>query len=417
MSVEWLRSCYKSRWFLVHGGTGANVSGRYYFSPANTPFYPAPTLLTSRGWHDSNALIVQSLGEDLLAKQVYDNGEMPALLPQNVSVGSAACLIDGEPLANATTANQLVNGFPGECFIIPPTGVDPWNSFSDHQSCAIQLACAKIIEWLYLGETARISALVGQLLGPAYGLTYIPGTAIYPDVFLAVSADDTFVWVDGTTNFQQLALSVCYGLIPPTNIGIFSTSPYWYAVSTYLHAQITSAGANPTGPIFFAGHSLGGVASLILAARYRAGIPERRIRYLTYGCPKVGDTRLTAFVRRCQGWSFVNNYDLVPMLPADELIVAALIALLGAPVLLAWTFWERAQNQMQMDEAGIIIPDTLPTLDFPTAVVIATKVLASLPVATIDDHLIHEYFKRIALRCPLPDWPLTAADYLLIFAP
>lgn len=362
-------------------------------------------------------MIRQGLGEDINANHVYDAGSLPALMPANVTVGSSSCILNGERPSDTIPANSLVNGFPGGCYVQPPIPDDPWETMSDYQSCSLQLASAKMIEWVYDAEVGRLDALAGLMLGPTYTLTYVPGFGTHPSYYVAVSPEATFVWLDGTVNFQQFALQATYSLIPPQNFGVLSTNSFWYTAATGLHLTLALLGANPTGPIFLSGHSFGAVTVAVLAARYRAANPNRQIRYLTYGMPKVGDARVPALLRLCQGWSMVNTFDVVPTLPADEVMVAALIAFLGAGVLLNWTFWQRGPNQMLMDGAGRITPDTLPLLDFPTAIVVASKVLASLPVPTIVDHFITEYFKRILLRCPNPEWPFTPAEYALILAP
>src|SRR5215472_17414407 len=49
-SVDWLRSCYSSKWALFRDSPNTLVRGRYYFSPPGTPFYTNPTNLGSRVW-------------------------------------------------------------------------------------------------------------------------------------------------------------------------------------------------------------------------------------------------------------------------------------------------------------------------------------------------------------------------------
>lgn len=418
MCVEWLRSCYRSKWYLLSGqGSPPSISGRYYFAEEGIPFYPRVTRLTSRNWYDKNALIGQSLGEDIAEKQKWDNGGMPALNPEIRSVGTTTCIQYGEEPGQAVPASSLVNGFVGDCFVPLPVPPDPWPAMSDYRSCSIQVAYARIIDWLYDSRHADIANVLSHLLGTSYTLNHFPGTPTLPDAYTAVSATASFIWVDGTATFQQAALQAAVGLAPPQNQGILSTLPIWYAQATYLNSLLGIAAANPTGPIFLCGHSMGGAAALLLAARYRAARPERVIRYLTYGCPKPGDERVVDILATCQGICLVNENDIVPTVPPNLELVSALVLLLGAPELFSWPTWQSAPNQVLMDSGGSQVFDANPTLDFDTALAFAIDVLGSLPYPSVSQHVIEEYYKRSLLRCLTAEWPLTTADYARINIP
>lgn len=418
MAVEWLRSCYQSKWYLLaDDGMSQPTAGRYYFSPDATPFYAGVTRLTSRSWYDQNALIEQGLGEDLAAKQKWDNGGLPALNPLARSVGTTTCLQYGENTNEAVEAQTLINGFVAECFVTPPTPPDKWPEMSDYRSCSIQMAYAKLIEWLYAHREADIGNVVSNLLGPSYTLTAFPGTPSFPDCFVAVSPEATLLWADGTNSYQQIALQGAYVLAPPQDMGIFSTLPLWYAGSTYLNSILGIAGANPTGPIFVCGHSYGGCCCLLLAARYRAANPDRRIRYLTYGCPKPGDQRVIDLLATCDGLCIVNENDIIPTVPPSPDLIFALVEALLAASLFTWTNYRSAPNQVLMDGTGQQQFDYNPTLDFQTALAFAIDVIGSIPYPSISEHVIDEYWKRSLLRCQGPEWPLTQADYDRILIP
>jgi triacylglycerol lipase len=68
-----------------------------------------------------------------------------------------------------------------------------------------------------------------------------------------------------------------------------------------------------TVPIFYTGHSLGG-ALAVLAASER----KPRATYV-YGCPRVGNAAFAATVN-APVYRIVNNHDIVPTLPPEELI-------------------------------------------------------------------------------------------------
>lgn len=417
LAVEWLRSCYQSKWSLLKGQGRPLTPGRYYFSPQNTPFYAGISRLSSRNWYDRNAIIGESLGEDLDAAHVWDNGAMPPIMPGLFAVGSAQCLSDGEEAKDAVQGTDLVGGFAANCFVSPPILTDPWPAVSAYDSCSIQAAYAKMISWTYLGLDSRTDALLELMLGPSYTISHFAESGSFPASVIAVSPEATVVVLTGTSSFQQFALQAAYALVPPTNQGIFSTLPAWYLASTNLHFQLLTALANPTGPIYFAGHSYGAALCMILAARYRAANPDRLIRFCTYGMPKIGDRRLSDILRQTQGISLCNTNDIVPTLPPNANLVAQLITFLGVPELLTWPPWLSGPNTQRMEGGGEIQPDANPSLDFYTAFAFAVDVLGSIPYPSISEHVIDEYFKRILTRCPLPEWPLTPAEYALMLAP
>lgn len=413
--MEWLRSAYQSEWHLFVDQPLRTTAGRYYFSPEGTPFYSGVHNLSSRSWHDKNWQAVQSLGEDLACKQAWDNGEIPTIVPQNVVVGTADCLQYGEVSAGEIPYDELIAGFPKACFVPAQIASLSFDKAADYQSCSIQLAYAKIIEWMYNANTVAIADFLEPFLGPAFVVQWHAPTTLLPSVTTAVSVDCSFVWVDGTVNYQQFAMQALYSGIPPQNQGSFSTSGFWYRASSWVHAKLEIAGADPDKPIFLCGHSYGATAALILAARYRQWNEDREIRYLTYGCPHIGDTRLHNLLRTIPGIALSNDVDLVTAIPPDLQVLIAVFNVLAYLPMLNWPTWRVVPNRSMMDDNGIQTADTEPILDYPTLRAMTLRVIANLPYPQIVGHNIEEYFRRIDLRCSAAEWPLKESDYAKLF--
>jgi len=70
------------------------------------------------------------------------------------------------------------------------------------------------------------------------------------------------------------------------------------------------------GPVFLAGHSLGGALATMTAALCRRELPARKITALyTFGSPRVGDRRFGAALDGVAQFRVVNGNDLIPRLP------------------------------------------------------------------------------------------------------
>jgi hypothetical protein len=158
-------------------------------------------------------------------------------------------------------------------------------------------------------------------------------------------------------------------------------------------------------PIMLAGHSYGGAVALIIAARLRFSSSTVQIRYLTYGCPKIGDERLIRLLQLCEGFDIANDGDVVTILPPDLRTVTPVELIVGLPSLLRYVAWERPPHQMLMRDDGTIAPRLATLIDTTTLLFMVQKVIALLPLEVISAHFIGTYIQRLALRCSLPFIP------------
>jgi pimeloyl-ACP methyl ester carboxylesterase len=393
--------------------------GRYYFSPPGTPFYDGWHNLGSKAWRDKNWLLAQGLGEDVTAKMPWDDGRLPSYLPLPQSVGSVDCLANGEGnlLTDSVPYEQLIDGFVPACFIPQPGTVLPFDFVSDPSSCSNQLLYARIIEWLYAANAVSIADLLHAWIGNAAVVTFHEGTTLYPSLVTVRTPGYALCIVSGTANYQQFALEALYSLIRPFNYGILSTNSQWYAASSWIQAALVADGIDGTLPIFLCGHSYGAVAALILAARFRSGSPNRVVKFLTFGSPKIGDQRFVTLLSSCIGYAIANDTDLVTALPPNLAALFPVETFLGNPLLLVWTEWQAAPFQILLAGDGSQTFDGAISLDFATLLTITLDVLATVPLPSLPGHAIGEYFSRIANRCPDAEWPVPPPIYVKIFVP
>lgn len=412
MVVDWLRECYSSRWRLFKD-SDAYTSGYYYFSPPNTPHYPGWHNLGARVWLNNNNGLVQSLGEDLTFPHRHRTGVYAGEIPAPRFVGSKSCIADGEPIAEAAAEESLFHGYPLECFVpLAPTQPPPpprprdWERLSTWDRCTVARFWIKILDWSYANAGDQITKTIEDFCEGPVTVTFIPPAGLFVGITVARGPNWTAVCLDGTRDFQQLAMQGLRAKNGPTDFGIFSTNPLWYQCATYVHVQLFQLGITTLDPIFFTGHSYGAAVALICAARYRFGNLAREIRYLTFGCPKIGDRRLAIYVNLCAGASLRNHNDVVTAIPPDleTLLPVAQVF----PLSLDWLYenWERPPTAITQNEDGAITPGGDFELGFKIAVQMIARVIDNQPFSRVAGHGVEEYLRRILLRCDDVQWPI-----------
>jgi hypothetical protein len=333
----------------------------------------------------------------------------PAVLPLNKRVGTEACIANGELVADQLPVADRDDGFPKACFV-PDVPLDPdWNHIASIWRCPIQKFYAQLLELLYDEMAGPALFAARQFFGPDATIRYHDGSATLPTMMTVLHPDYIVCIATGTQNYQQLALQAFYSIQGPQNFGAFSTNPQWYAAGQFLHTVLLADGATDARPILFAGHSYGAAAVLNLAARYRFANLVRRIRYITYGSPKPGDSRMIDLLRLCQGVDFTNAGDFVTVLPPSPILLNPVYAALLLPQLLFWTEWEFPPNLMLAHADGSTQINEPPTLDSITLMSYTLRALANLQLADIFTHHITVYIERIALRCPGGEMPASGA--------
>jgi hypothetical protein len=334
--------------------------------------------------------------------------------PNPVQIGHNTCFELGESITRALGTDDMREGFINACFT-PAPDLDPfWETATAFDICALQFFYATLISWSYRGEFARIATAFTMLLGPEAVTTTTPGNLPLPNVTVCKMPKFTIVVVDGTRDFQFFAMQAFGVINPPTNIGIFSTFPAWYATGQYIESVINAQGAHNDKPIFFAGHSYGAVSNDTLMARYRAGLPNRVIRSISFGAPKPGDTRLQELLASCPGISLANVDDIVCSVSPNFLTTFPIIVLFPLLALSNWFTWVREPNRARQAVDGSLDFNVDPIIDTPLLTHLTTQIVLGQPFDIVDPHFVDEYRARILARCPNPAWPISTALWLYL---
>jgi len=357
----------------------------------------------SKHWNDSNWEYVQALGEDLATKTKWNGGQLPAVLPEPITIGDADCIGNGGDTSRV--ALEVVSGFPVACF--DPSVLDEeWNEASAFAECRMQAFYAQLLVKLYDHDSAGIIALVAKILGPNVVTTVTYGTTLLPDVITIIHPRFSIAIVDGTSNFQQLALQAFQSIIAPTDFGILSTLPLWYSASNHILSVLNADGWPAQRPFFGVGHSYGAAAVLNVVARLRAGFPNLRLRFLTFGCPKIGDQRFVDLLRKTEGYAIANDSDIATVIPPSITLLSPILVLFPLEPLTNYLSWFPPPfGQLQLD-AGVLVPNGTAPLDTPTLIELITNAVLGEEQEPIAEHRMGSYLQRIRKRCPLGEPPV-----------
>jgi lipase (class 3) len=243
-------------------------------------------------------------------------------------------------------------------------------------------------------------------IGNDYTLNFHAGTDIYPAMVTLVTPGFSAIAIDGSRNFQQLALQGLYSLLGPVNYGSFSTLPLWYDASSRAINALAGDGYIPGSPLFCAGHSYGGSVALITAARIRLASANSYIRYITYGCPKPGDERLADLISRCAGTSIANVGDLVTVVPFTFLQISTVVPTIPLAYALLSSSWHQPpESALQLEDGTLQLRLSQP-IESAQIIALVQSAFMGVPIAPLQSHPITEYIRRILLRCDVVAWPI-----------
>jgi len=270
----------------------------------------------SRNWFQNETWHNPPLGEVPDAPQIWFGGQLPELPPPSAVVGTQDCFQGGAVFPfELPVVGDFAGGFPKRCWgndLQIPVLTRGNLNINDR---ATQLGIAQVLELLYTDPTAAGVLLQALLDRPATISIHSSAGTVFPGIIVARTDSYTVVLIAGVENELQRALSALYAVSPPVEAGGFSTNPYFNLVANFVASFLFTAGVDPSLPILFSGHSLGGAAANIIAARTVQANPSADVRLLTYGTPRPGDSRLRAIVGAIPSLNIVNVGDWVAQLP------------------------------------------------------------------------------------------------------
>lgn len=413
--VEFSRHCYRSEWRLFRDAPEVKTSGFYYFSEPGAPTLPGFHHFGSRDWLDRNWVNVQGLGEDQGTKHLHLDGRFAGAKPLAQAVGGPECFSAGDLIANAANPFGLFHGYPLECYLpvnnnppIPPRpNPQDFERASAYDRCLVQRLWARVIAWLYANDQDAIKDTLTEFFTQEVTVVVRREVGLMPALVTIVADNWAAAIMDGTRDFDQLAIQAIQSLDGPADVGGFSTCPLWNDAAAYVNGRLEVDGVNDTRPIFLCGHSYGGAAALTLASKFRFASANRLIKYLTFGCPKVGDGRMVALLESCLGLCLRNDNDVVTIVPPDRVVLSPIIVWFPLLVFGPWFDWEVPPNVQTQDDDGLLTAGFEVGLTWSFLFALATRLAAGQPFSQVfPGHQIAEYQRRLTLRCPDPAWPV-----------
>lgn len=338
------------------------------------------------------------LGEHTSTRKYY-RGDPPAKLPAPVRVGSEDCIASGEDPGTVTELDRnprCQRMQPNACYADVQALLDD----TDPKSCAWAYSAALILDAQY-NDMAAAKDLARGFFGEDFTLHDYPvENTIYPNTLIALDVETCFVFVTGTTNFQQLALQGLYFGLGPQDKGSFSCSNlYWDAADKILQ-RMNDAGAFSCKRFVFAGHSYGGAICCVAAVKKRLANQDLQVEIVTFGCPKPGDERLALQLRTVPGYHYANHGDPIPFTPPQGTLFDTIRSILGPAAWFNWTKFVRPDVIATITEDHKIIFEDAADFDDSAEFLIATAVAANEVVPFFDDHAMHEYTLAIKDACP-----------------
>jgi hypothetical protein len=392
-AIEWIRSSYVGTWRLFRDHPEIETPGRYVFLPDGSPHYQGVHHLGAPSWNKGEPEFLS----DLLGQASYDgwdNGGSTIAPPRAVLIGSANCVQNGASYPPVVPGRVLEGGWDSRCFLPGPL---PAILAVDIKPRANQAIYAAVLDALYTDPVAA-AALLQAFLGPNAVLTTVPNSSSYlPGSIVAVTPEYSVIVISGSTTPQQRALQALYAGGGPINEGNFATNPVWYAASVEMGIRLNLAGADPSKPVIIVGHSYGGAAGSVLAARLMNQTPGRDVRLLTFGAPKPGDARLANLLRLARQIHIANVGDPVPLLPPNASELWAFWGIAPPDFIAAWLSWSDPGSQLYLRSDGGENESPSGFLPYDLLAPILNDAVLGLPFAPFADHDIKEYLRRLLL--------------------
>jgi hypothetical protein len=295
------------------------------------------THLVPSNWNTNDSELDPRLGPaDGPRRNTWFNGATPDPYPNAGTVGDPSGLATGFTYPR-DLAPLVISGFPADCWLVSALAPPPtfWQQFPDWQERQTQARAAQLIDLAYTSPSLAVDQ---ALAWGALSASFIGDSSDWlPRTFYADFGTWQLVWIPGSTD-AQLALQAFTAGLGPVRWGSMRTLLIHAQAADVTLARLTGLGYDPSRPLLLTGHSYGGAVAMLTAVRLQDADPNRAVRVITFGAPKIGDAATALHVSTVPSVHLVNRGDFVPDLPPSLAWVQPLFPI-PPPFQGAWAEW------------------------------------------------------------------------------
>ncbi len=395
-AVEWLRSCFRSRWRLWRGSE-QTIAGRYYFADEGTPHYPCRHNLWSRDWVSADGFEHAALGE-WAGEREYDRGDPPPVLPVAKLVGNKDCIENGEagqPVENEDCCGAMGRYLPLPCY----EGLSDFELHTNIWACDVGYHLGRILEVVYTNLPGAVM-MAEQYFGTDITTQSFPrvNEAIPPILFVR-KGSNFFVFHAGTEKVSELVTQAILGIFPPINRGFYASTDFYEFAAQSLLSRLSAVGAADATRITLCGHSYGGAVCFVAAAKLHLARVNLRIEILTWGMPKSGDSRLVDLTEKMKQLHYTSFDDPVPFVPPDAPLLADVLPVINDAFRALVTLYARPRKRFFLTREGEIRALTSPPLDQDLAITLIKLIQGNIDNPIFNGHSMTTYNARILAAC------------------
>lgn len=218
---------------------------------------------------------------------------------------------------------------------------------------ADQTACAEIVRRLYGSMTDALEYAQRIYQGCDQWASTPVGPVLSNGWIAARKGNVGCVWKTGTISNDQLLLQGGQLMVGPVSVGAFSTAPIWDASAEGIRQAFNAISPNAIDRLILCGHSLGGAAACVYAARAIGFNPDRELQLLTFGMPKPGDARLARILRPLIQCHVRTFWDPIPhTAPSENDIPLPIQVLIGPAIVRRLGQWRSVGRYLTFNDEG-----------------------------------------------------------------
>jgi len=393
-----MRWCYSSEWRLFRGSE-VTTPGRYVRLPDNALHFPGFHNYGSALWRANNGEDPPALGEVENFRRVFSDGQPRGPIPLGLPLGDIQAFQDGAQIGDVVPCGGLIGGYPQDCFL--PSQIArlcPLQAFDASDYCTLY-RLASCLRLCY-DNPDGLRDWILELLGDSATVTYQPVQAGgMPATSFAWNDAQLLIVVSGTTDNGQLAMQAFASVTGLTEMDGYSAMSAFQTFAEQLYVRWSNVGAPTDRPVLIIGHSLGAAITECVHLQTMTGVPDRQIKSVVFGLPKMGDERAANLYEGADSINVKDDNDIVTTIPPGSDDLGALVLLVPTLLQVFWLRLRASAPSFVLDEFGNEVRDSADFTPWALVYQLIRWMLGLASFPTISGHFIGEYERRLQMAC------------------